>query len=326
RENLSAFARACAGVGSAVITVVTMKAVYALGGGNELIGFRWFAGIVAVLFAAFIAVTCINIKEKSTADIDSPSVKQMFKALLGNDQAMAVVITIVLVNCSIYLTSNLVIYFFKYDFGGTKWYDGYTLFNTFGGAMQILAMIAFFPLLRRFFDTRRVFYVSLFLGMAGYAVLLVLAFVNMSSVFLLFIPAFCIFSANGLVSVLTTIFLANTVEYGELVNSRRDESVIFSMQTFVVKLASGVAVLLASVGLSVFRLSGDAVTEADKLRDFSEGVSAASKTGLRMTMTVLPVIGLTAAVIWFARRYKLTDGRMKEINSLLAARRGEGEK
>ena len=41
--------------------------------------------------------------------------------------------------------------------------------------------------------------------------------------------------------VLTTIFLANTVDYGELKNNRRDESVIFSMQTFVVKLASGVA-------------------------------------------------------------------------------------
>ncbi|MBP5166694.1 MAG: sugar:sodium symporter, partial [Oscillospiraceae bacterium] len=89
--------------------------------------------------------------------------------------------------------------------------------------------------------------------------------------------------------------------------------------------ASGVAVLLASVGLSVFKLSDDAVTEADKLRDFSEGVSAASKTGLRMTMTVLPVIGLTAAVIWFARRYKLTDGRMKEINESLEARRRNTE-
>ncbi|MBP5166321.1 MAG: MFS transporter, partial [Oscillospiraceae bacterium] len=240
RENLSAFARACAGVGSAIITVVTMKAVYSLGGGNELAGFRWFAAAVAVLFVSFIAFTCINIKEISTIDVDSPSVGQMFKALLQNDQAMAVVVTIVLVNCSIYLTSNLVIYFFKYDFGGTKWYDGYTLFNTFGGAMQILSMIFFFPLLRRFFDTRKIFYISLCGGMAGYAVLLVLSFVNMSSVLLLFIPAFFIFSTNGLMSVLTTIFLANTVEYGELKNKRRDESVIFSMQTFVVKLASGV--------------------------------------------------------------------------------------
>lgn len=49
-----------------------------------------------------------------------------------------------------------------------------------------------------------------------------------------------------MLTVLTTVFLANTVDYGELKNNRRDESVIFSMQTFVVKLASGVAAMLAS--------------------------------------------------------------------------------
>lgn len=59
----------------------------------------------------FILITCLNIKEKSTVDVDAPSIKQMFKALLQNDQAMTVVITIVLINTSVYITSNLVIYF-----------------------------------------------------------------------------------------------------------------------------------------------------------------------------------------------------------------------
>ena len=82
--------------------------------------------------------------------MEAPSVGQMFRSLLQNDQAMTVVVTIVLINCSIYITSNLVIYFFKYDFGGDSWYNAYTLFNTFGGAMQILAMMLFFPILRKF--------------------------------------------------------------------------------------------------------------------------------------------------------------------------------
>ena len=75
--------------------------------------------------------------------MDTVSVRQMFKALLKNDQAVAIVVSIVLINCSIYITSNLVIYFFKYDFGGTDWFGSYTLFNIFGGAMQILSMILF---------------------------------------------------------------------------------------------------------------------------------------------------------------------------------------
>lgn len=44
----------------------------------------------------------------------------MFKALLQNDQAMTVVITIVLINCSLYITSNLLIYFSNMILAGTR--------------------------------------------------------------------------------------------------------------------------------------------------------------------------------------------------------------
>ncbi|MGN0141212.1 MAG: glycoside-pentoside-hexuronide (GPH):cation symporter [Roseburia sp.] len=309
RENLSTLGRTCAGVGSAIVTIITVKCVQILGNGNERVGFRWFALAVAVVFVVFITITCWNIKEKSTVSVDSPSVGQMFRALLANDQAMTVVVTIVLINCSIYITSNLVIYFFKYDFGGAGWYNSYTLFNTFGGAIQILSMMLFFPLLRKFLSTIRVFYVSFAMAIAGYAVLLVLMFTNLSNLFLLFIPAFFIFAANGMLSVLTTVFLANTVDYGELKNDRRDESVIFSMQTFVVKLASGVAALLASICLAVCNLSDDTSNTAEVV----ENVAGSSVVGLRMTMTVIPIIGLLIAVFIFARKYILTEEKVGEI-------------
>ena len=102
-------------------------------------------------------------------------------------------------------------------------------------------MMVLFPLLRKFLNTIKIFYVSFVMAIAGYIVLFILIFTSMSSVFILFIPAFFIFAANGMLLVLTTIFLANTVDYGEFKNKRRDESVICSMQTFVVKLAAGIA-------------------------------------------------------------------------------------
>lgn len=325
RENLSTLARSCAGAGSAIISVITMIVVNALGkmfGGStareiEIIGFKYFSLAVAIIFVVFIIVTCITVKEDSTVNIQTASVKDMFKALLSNDQAMAVVITIVLINCAIYTTSNLVIYFFKYDFGGTGWYNSYTLFNTFGGAISILAMMILFPIIRKFLNCIKIFFLALFMAVAGYAVLLVLAFINMSNVFLLFIPGFLIFSANGMLTVLTTIFLANTVDYGQVKNNRRDESVIFSMQTFVVKLASGVAAFIAAVALSVLNLSNKAVTEADQTFDFSSAVEMGTKVGLRMIMTILPVVLLVIAVCYFKNKYKLTDEKLEEINNQL---------
>ena len=244
---------------------------------------------------------------KSTVNVDSPSVGQMFKALLQNDQAMTVVITIVLINCSLYITSNLLIYFFKYDFGGDAWYNSYTLFNTFGGGIQIISMMIFFPLLRKFLSVLKVFYVSFVMAIAGYGVLFILTLTNMSNLLLLFIPSFFIFTAFGMLTVLTTVFLANTVDYGELKNNRRDESVIFSMQTFVVKLASGVAALAASICLNLCHLSNDTAETA------TAAASGSSLLGLRMTMAGIPIIGLLIAVLVFRKKFILTEEKVQEI-------------
>ena len=308
REGLSAMARTCAGVGSAVITIITMICVHALGAGNERNGFQWFALIIAVLFIFFVLIACFCIKEKSTVDVESPSVGQMFKALLQNDQSVTVVITIVLINCALYITSNLLIYFFKYDIGGEDWQNIYTLFNAFGGGMQILSMMIIFPVLRKFMSTVKVFYLSMIMAVIGYGTLCVLMFVKLPNIYLLFIPAFFVFVAFGLLTVLTTVFLANTVDYGELKNGRRDESVIFSMQTFVVKLASGVAAFIASVCLSVCNLSDDTTAVVSEVADATSSV-----VGLRITMTVFPIVGLIIAVVLFKKKFILSEQKMNEI-------------
>ena len=332
REGLTTLARSCAGVGSALITIVTVISVSALGhmfGGAgisdrevERIGFSYFALAVAILFVLFTVICCINVKEKSTVDMKTASIGEMFKALISNDQAMAVVVAIVIVNCSIYITSNLVIYFFKYDFGGTGWRGDYTLFSTFGGGIQILAMMIMYPLLRRFFTSIKIYYISMGMAIVGYISLLVLASTPMNNVYLLFIPAFFIFSANGMLAVITTVFLANTVDYGELKNKRRDESVIFSMQTFVVKLASGVSAFIAAIALQVLALSNDTAETATEI-DYSLGVMEAQKMGLRMTMTIIPIIGLIFAIGWFKKKYILSDEKLQEISIELVRRKSE---
>ncbi len=332
REGLTTLARSCAGVGSALITIVTVISVSALGrlfGGADItgreierVGFSYFSIIIAVLFVLFTVICCINVKEKSSVDMKTASIGEMFKALIQNDQAMAVVVAIVIVNCSIYITSNLVIYFFKYDFGGTGWQGDYTLFSTFGGGIQILAMMILYPLLRRFFTSIKIYFISMGMAIAGYIALLILASTSMSNVFLLFIPAFFIFAANGMLAVITTVFLANTVDYGEMKNNRRDESVIFSMQTFVVKLASGISALIAALALQVLALSND-TAETAAMVDYSAGVSAMQKMGLRMTMTIVPICGLIFAIFWFKKKYILTDEKLQEISVSLVERKAK---
>ena len=296
----------------------------------ERVGFKYFSAIVGVLFIIFIGITCICIKEKSSVDMQTASVKQMFKALLGNDQAMTIVITIVLFNTATYITSNLLIYFFKYDLAGSNWQGNYTLFNTFAGAMQILAMMLFFPLLRKAFDTLKIFYIGVFAAIAGYLILLGLSLAGTKSVYPFFVPGFFIMGAVGILNVICTIFLANTCDYGELKNGRRDESVIFSMQTFVVKLASGIAALVASICLAVFNIQEQSNSEmnlnvllskvASLKNNVVETIDTSAVFGLRMVMTLTPIFVLVIALLIFRSKYILTDKKLEEISAELKSR------
>ncbi len=323
REGLSAFGRSCAGVGSALVSIITVMSVAALGkafGGksdNEInrIGYSKFALIIAVLFVIFVVITCLVIKEKSTVDMKSASIKEMFKALIQNDQAMVVVVAIVMINTALYTTQQLVYFFLKYDFSPKSYQGDFTLFNTVGGGFQILSMMLLFPLLRKFMDTVKIFYTCFAMSITGYILIILISMTGTSNVLWLLIPAALIMAAVGVLNVITTVFLANTVDYGELKNNRRDESVIFSMQTFVVKLASGIAGFLSSMVLFIFHISSN--KEADYV-----AVSGTSRVGLRMSMTLIPIVVLVIGLIIFKKHYILTDNKLDEINTELKERRG----
>ena len=312
RENLSVVGRTSAGVGYALINVFTVMAVSKLGGGIERTGFRLFALIIAILFVIFILFTCFTIREQKEENMQTTSVKEMFKALFNNDQAIVTVVTIVLINSALYITSNLLIYFFKYDIGGTTWKDAYTLFTSVGGISQILGMMVVYPILRSKLSNTIIFKLGLCLAIFGYAFLLALCLLGYSSVLtMLMVPGVMIFVANGILTVLTTVFLANTVDYGEVKTGHREESVIFSMQTFVVKAASGLAVFITGVSLDLIGL-----TSKDGL---GEGIPTFSSPllGLRLLMTILPMIGLVLALVLFTRRFILTDEKAEQIRKQL---------
>ncbi len=313
RENLSVVGRTCAGVGNALITVFTVKAVAMLGASSERAGFGKLALIVAVLFILTEVITCLSVKEQRMEKMQTNTIPEMFRALFANDQAMVTVMTIILINCALYLTSNLIIYFFKYDLGGASWQDSYTLFNMVGGASQILGMMVLYPLLRRKFGNTDIFKMCLRLAITGYALILLVCLTGFASnVILLCLCGLCVFLANGMMTVLTTVFLSSSVDYGELKTGHREESVIFSMQTFVVKAASGVAVFMTGIGLDLIGLTGSNATDG-----IIEAQSASTILGLRLLMTILPVLGLLCAYAVFTKKFTLTDEKVQEISTAL---------
>lgn len=306
RENLSVIGRTCAAVGYAVPTVLTMLLVVRLGSG-EREGFAIFAAAVAVVFVVTELVCVALVREKPTERQKAATVKEMFSALIHNDQAMVVVVGIVVFNASLYLTTQLAVYFFKYDIGNS---DLFSLFGTVGGVGQILSMVSL-PLLRRRWGGKQILVGALGVTIAGYLALFALSMAGVRAVAPLAATAFVIYIGFGLATVLTTVFLADTVDYGEYKTGRRNESVVFSMQTFVVKLASAVSVLIAGVGIDLIGLDDTAAVQAES-----------TLLGLRLLMVALPVAGLVFSILYFVRKYRLTEAENARISEALRQREG----
>lgn len=306
RENLSVIGRTCAAVGYAVPTVLTMLLVVRLGSG-EREGFAIFAAAVAVVFVVAELVCVALVREKPAERQKTATVKEMFSALIHNDQAMVVVVGIVVFNASLYLTTQLAVYFFKYDIGNS---DLFSLFGTVGGVGQILSMVSL-PLLRQRWGGKQILAGALGVTIAGYLALFALSMAGVRAVAPLAATAFVIYIGFGLATVLTTVFLADTVDYGEYKTGSRNESVVFSMQTFVVKLASAVSVLIAGIGIDLIGLDDTAAVQSES-----------TLLGLRLLMVGLPVLGLVFSILYFMKKYRLTEAETARISEALRQREG----
>lgn len=269
REQLTSLARTCSGIGDAIPTVLTMTVVPILGAGSSMADYR----IGFKWWALIIAVVFV--------------------------------VSIILVYTSLNICGNLVLYFFRFDVGNE---GAYSIFAAVAFAAQVLVMMVI-PMLRKRFSKSQLFISGFIIQISGFAVILIMAFAKLytpQSWYILCLPGILIYLGYGMLNVIMTIFLSDSVDYGEVMNGTREESVIFSMQTFTVKLASGVAVFLAGLVVDWIHLDTAAAVQTQDTLD-----------ALRMWMTIPSVILLIVGIFVFKRFYKLDDTRMEEIKSKL---------
>ena len=321
REQLSSLARSCSGIGDAVPTVLTMVVVPILSGSSAVanynIGFKWWALIIAIVFVISEVVFCLNVPEKVPEDTEVTTIGQMFKSLFRNDQARVVVGAIICVYMALDIVGNLLLYFFQADVGN----EGlYSIFVGVCFAVQVVTMMLI-PGIRKKIGKFSLFRLGILSQAAGFIILLIIAYTGIyekTSWVILCIPGMIVYVGYGVLNVMLTIFLSDSVDYGEYKNGTREESVIFSMQTFTVKLAAGVAVFVSGLGLDIIKFNTEKL-ENGNLVPQSESTLA----GLRVLMTIPPVIFLIAAFIIFVKFYKLDDNKMKEITAKLESKKSE---
>lgn len=295
RSQISAIPRFFASMAWLVVGSGGLYIVKYFGNGSDVTGFSRFAIGVSLIFIVTILLTVFNTKEKVIAKKgtgEKTSVKQMIHVLKDNDQVIVVLLIALLFNVGYQLANSFALYYFEYVCNVKE-----ALFATYTGVAGFAQMGALltFPIICKKIGKKPIFAIATILPAVGFAAILVAGFVAPQSILLVGICSAIVNIGIGFMLVLITVILAEVVDYGEYKLKTRNESILFSTQTFVVKFAGAFSGLISGVGL--------------KLIGFVPNVEQGMGTvwGMRIIMIVIPAVLSLLCLVVYKKGYKLND-------------------
>lgn len=301
RNQISAIPRLFASFAWMIVGSFGLKFVDVLGKGNQKDGFSLFALVVSVLFVIATIITVVNCKEKVvTKNTEKTGVKQMFRVLGANDQVKMILGIALFFNIAYQLSNSFALYYFGYVIGDKA------LFAVYTGVAGIAQMIAqaCFPKLSDVIGKKYSMILASFLPVLGFGILFVSGYVAPNSIVMVGLSSAIVNVGVGFMLVLITVILAEVVDYGEYKLGTRNESILFSMQTFVVKFAGAFSGFVSGVGLTLIGWEAGAVQ------------SAGTIMGMRVIMIALPILLSALCYVLYKKWYKIGDIYEEMMSSL----------
>ncbi|MBR6522049.1 MAG: MFS transporter [Oscillospiraceae bacterium] len=291
REKTGAFARICANIGMYIVMVAWQPVTSALGNTPKV----WMicAIVVSVLFLLGLLFPLLGIKEKRVApeQQESTTLKQMFRALLKNDQLMWTTLAMGLFMVGYCTTVNFAIYYMKYLFGNEGMY---VVLVAVVGVAQ-LGTLSVYPLVARRMNRRKMYTMATILVLAGYAVF----FIAEISIVLIAFGAVLVFVGQAFIQTLMLMFLADTVEYGQWKLGKKNEAITFSVQPLINKIGGAIATGIVSLTLifSGIKIDGGTV----------DAIGADGKLIVKIAMFAIPLIMIVVGYIVYLKKYKISE-------------------
>ncbi len=266
-------------------------------------GFTMFAIMIAILFIVTIGITVLNVKEESTlgAKAEKTSLKQALKIIVQNDQLRAFIGLLLTFNLATQIAKGFAVYYFKAVCGNEY------LYSVFGMAIlaEMLGLVLF-PIIAKKISRQKVYTIACTLAAAGLLLLGILGFIVPNSTIGVVLSCGILFFGSGLSLGVTTCCMADVIDYGEVRFGVRNESVLCSAQTFLMKAAMAAAGGLTGIGLSLAGYDPTVSVQTDS-----------TIFGIRVLMIVIPV-ALAFLSLWIYKRfYTLKDEKMAEITQIL---------
>jgi len=335
REKIGSLARVFASLGM-FITIAFVPIFYQdLYPGTPKEAFTVLAGGIGLIFIISQILIFINVKEHKNPITKAKQVNTKFKDILKvifkNDQLVVIIVAIFLFNTGYFITTALGIYFFNYDFnkyGGVE----FMLFSIILAVSQLSALILF-PFLAKKMTRKKIFGIAILMISVGYALFLSVGNILPQNMIFVGLAGFVLFSGEGFIQVLVLCMLADTTEYGQWKLGTRNESVVFAINPFMVKLATSVQTIIVAATLAVSGLNEfvinpvQAATEADPniSTEAIRALIAANVTDemllmLRTSMVVIPFILIMISYVIYRWKFKIDTKMYQQITEDLLKR------
>lgn len=142
-----------------------------------------------------------------------------------------------------------------------------------------------------------------------------------------------LFFGQGFIQVIVLVMLADTIEYGQWKLGTRNESIVFSINPFVTKMATAFQTFIVSLTLAVSGLNDlviKPVTDArntnpdlttDEIRTLIGSLTTPEMLlNLRISMLAIPLVLIVASYMIYQKFYKIDDKLYSEITHDLLER------
>lgn len=302
RDSMSVIPRIFASLAWLLMGAFAIKLVSMLGKGDDAKGYFYLAIGIAVIFVLTSVITVVFVKDRSCYEtIDKKSerttIKDAIHVILGNDQLKVFIGVVLCYNLVVQLAGGIAIYYFKYVAGSNSLYPIFTTASQFAE----IAALFIFPMISKNLSKKQVFAIASFSPAIGLAGLVISGFFALQNVVIIAVCGVLYKMGSGLTLGATTVMLADVIDYGEVKLGSRNESIIASFQTLLVKTASAVSAWFIGVGLTIVGY----VANAEQ--------SASTIMGMRVLMGVIPTIITVLAFVIYAKGYKLEGAYLEEI-------------
>ena len=309
RDQVSVIPRLTGAIGGAVSSF-TLNLVDVLGGRDVNAGYLRYALLTAAVYLLTSTVCAAGTKEHVhtlQTQHEPFSLVRAAKALFSNDQALVVVGIMLLFNAANCVTTGVLLYYFLYVLDKGSFYGTFSILT---GLIQGIGLLGF-PLLTKKLNRNRVYLAAYLLPVAGYGLMALCSAAAPRNLVLFLLASALPFVAYGAMSVMENVMLADAVDYGEWQTGRRNEGVIFSMLTFLSKIANGVSqgLTFGAFALVGFHADADAAPTAEAVVSF------------KVLLFAVPVVFLLLAALLHYKKFRLKPELMQTISQELLARR-----